>query len=43
MMTAKRPAKQSDRDVWRVGVLFWRTGLMAVSESEHFFDTALAM
>jgi CO/xanthine dehydrogenase Mo-binding subunit len=43
MMTAKRPAKQSDRDVWRVGVLFSRTGLMAVSESEHFFDTALAI
>src|SRR6201990_2265529 len=43
MMTAGRPAKQSDRDVWRVGVLFSRTGLMAVSESEHFFGTALAI
>jgi hypothetical protein len=36
-------AKQSDRDVWRVGVLFSRSGLMAVSESEHFFGTALAI
>ena len=35
-------AKQSDRDVLRVGVLF-SCGLMAVSESEHFFGTALAM
>src|SRR5262245_63613498 len=43
MMTAGRAAKQSDRDVWRVGVLFSRTGLMAVSESEHFFGTALAI
>jgi branched-chain amino acid transport system substrate-binding protein len=36
-------ARQSDRDVWRVGVLFSRSGLMAVSESEHFFGTALAI
>jgi branched-chain amino acid transport system substrate-binding protein len=36
-------AKLSDRDVWRVGVLFSRSGLMAVSESEHFFGTALAI
>jgi len=43
MTEAGRPAKQSDRDVWRVGVLFSRTGLMAVSESEHFFGTALAI
>ena len=36
-------ARQSDRDAWRVGVLFSRSGLMAVSESEHFFGTALAI
>jgi hypothetical protein len=35
-------AKHSDRDVLRVGVLF-SCGWMAVSESEHFFGTALAM
>ena len=43
-MTKMAPrARQSDRDVWRVGVLFSRSGLMAVSESEHFFGTALAI
>ncbi|WP_024507381.1 transporter substrate-binding domain-containing protein [Bradyrhizobium sp. ARR65] len=43
-MTKTAPrAKQSDRDVWRVGVLFSRSGLMAVTESEHFFGTALAI
>lgn len=43
-MTKTGPrARQSDRDVWRVGVLFSRSGLMAVSESEHFFGTALAI
>ena len=36
-------AKQPHRDVWRVGVLFSRSGLMAVTESEHFFGTALAI
>src|SRR5258708_3311644 len=43
MAKSGRPAKQSDRDAWRVGVLFSRTGAMAVSESEHFFGTALAI
>jgi len=43
MTKTGRLAKQSERDVWRVGVLFSRTGLMAVSESEHFFGTALAI
>ncbi|WP_407176829.1 transporter substrate-binding domain-containing protein [Bradyrhizobium sp. STM 3562] len=43
-MTKTAPhVKQSDRDVWRVGVLFSRSGLMAVTESEHFFGTALAI
>ena len=43
MTKTGRLAKQSERDVWRVGVLFSRTGLMAVSGSEHFFGTALAI
>jgi branched-chain amino acid transport system substrate-binding protein len=43
MMKAGPRAKQSDREVWRVGVLFSRSGLMAVTESEHFFGTALAI
>lgn len=37
------PTRQADRDVWRVGVLFSRSGLMAITESEHFFGTALAI
>jgi branched-chain amino acid transport system substrate-binding protein len=37
------PAKPSDTHAWRVGVLFSRSGLMAVTESEHFFGTALAI
>ena len=28
---------------WRVGVLFSRSGATAVSETEHFFGTALAI
>jgi ABC-type branched-subunit amino acid transport system substrate-binding protein len=36
-------ARDSDRDAWRVGVLFSRSGLMAITESEHFFGTALAI
>lgn len=36
-------ARQADREVWRVGVLFSRSGLMAITESEHFFGTALAI
>ena len=43
MTKAGQPARQAERDVWRVGVLFSRTGLMAVTESEHFFGTALAI
>ncbi len=33
----------TDGETWRVGVLFSRSGAMAVSESEHFFGTALAI
>lgn len=43
MTKTGRPIKQPDREVWRVGVLFSRSGMMAVSESEHFFGTALAI
>ncbi len=43
MMTTRPAAKSSDKDVWRVGVLFSRSGLMEVTESEHFFGTALAI
>ncbi|WP_315737328.1 transporter substrate-binding domain-containing protein [Bradyrhizobium sp. SZCCHNR1093] len=42
-MTTRPAAKSSDKDVWRVGVLFSRSGLMEVTESEHFFGTALAI
>ena len=43
MTKAGSNAKLSDREVWRAGVLFSRSGLMAVTESEHFFGTALAI
>jgi branched-chain amino acid transport system substrate-binding protein len=43
MATRGPAAKQPEREVWRVGVLFSRSGLMAVTESEHFFGTALAI
>ncbi len=33
----------NDHAPWRVGVLFSRSGPMKVSESEHFFGTALAI
>ena len=33
----------SGSDPWRVGVLFSRSGLMAVTQTEHFFGTALAI
>lgn len=34
---------QSQDDGWRVGVLFSRSGPTGVTESEHFFGTALAI
>lgn len=34
---------RNHQQTWRVGVLFSRSGHMAVSESEHFFGTALAI
>jgi branched-chain amino acid transport system substrate-binding protein len=39
-MSASSPGT---REPWRIGVLFSRTGLTAVSETEHFFGTALAI
>ncbi|MDF3813779.1 MULTISPECIES: transporter substrate-binding domain-containing protein [Rhodopseudomonas] len=33
----------SGSDPWRVGVLFSRSGLMAVTQTEHFLGTALAI
>jgi ABC-type branched-subunit amino acid transport system substrate-binding protein len=30
-------------DPWRVGVLFSRSGVTAISESEHFYGTVLAI
>lgn len=36
-------AVTSTREPWRVGVLFSRTGLMAVTETEHFLGTTLAI
>lgn len=32
-----------DHDAWRVGILFSRSGVMRVPQSEHFFGTALAI
>ena len=33
----------SGAETWRVGVLFSRSGVMEVTETEHFFGTALAI
>ena len=33
----------ADADPWRVGILFSRSGVMSISESEHFFGTVLAI
>jgi branched-chain amino acid transport system substrate-binding protein len=37
------PPRQHQGDGWRVGVLFSRSGPTGVTESEHFFGTALAI
>ncbi|CAN7475093.1 transporter substrate-binding domain-containing protein [Acidovorax sp. Leaf78] len=37
------PSMQQPDDGWRVGVLFSRSGPTGVTESEHFFGTALAI
>jgi ABC-type branched-subunit amino acid transport system substrate-binding protein len=44
MVTSHASRSDASRsDSWRVGVLFSRTGLTAVTETEHFFGTALAI
>jgi branched-chain amino acid transport system substrate-binding protein len=42
-MTAIHTAAESSNDAWRVGILFSRSGVTAVTESEHFFGTVLAI
>jgi branched-chain amino acid transport system substrate-binding protein len=37
------PHSHSAEDTWRVGVLFSRSGVLAVSETEHFLGTVLAI
>ena len=37
------PAVASAEPTWRVGVLFSRSGVLAVSETEHFLGTVLAI
>lgn len=39
----REPSRDPSRDPWRVGVLFSRTGTMAVTQTEHFLGTALAI
>ncbi len=36
-------SEPNQHEGWRVGVLYSRTGVTAVTESEHFFGTALAI
>lgn len=40
-MNDRTPAKPED--CWRVGILYSRSGLTSVTESEHFFGTTLAI
>ena len=40
---ANGPLAASAEPTWRVGVLFSRSGVMAVSETEHFLGTVLAI
>jgi branched-chain amino acid transport system substrate-binding protein len=42
-MTSSSSNPGSGNDTWRVGVLFSRSGVLAVSETEHFLGTALAI
>ncbi len=37
------PARDSTAQGWRIGVLYSRSGFTAVTETEHFFGTALAI
>ncbi|GJI87627.1 transporter substrate-binding domain-containing protein [Duganella hordei] len=42
-MTAIHSAAEQGNETWRVGILFSRSGVTAVTESEHFFGTVLAI
>jgi branched-chain amino acid transport system substrate-binding protein len=42
-MTAIHSAAEQGNGTWRVGILFSRSGVTAVTESEHFFGTVLAI
>ncbi len=39
----RRPMSAKTQEPWRVGMLFSRTGVSSVNETEHFFGTALAI
>ncbi len=41
--TLSRQPAASEAPTWRVGVLFSRSGVMSVSETEHFLGTVLAI
>lgn len=42
-MTTSTTVADHHDDAWRVGILFSRSGVTAVTESEHFFGTVLAI
>lgn len=42
-MTAIHTVAGNNTDAWRVGILFSRSGVTSVTESEHFFGTVLAI
>jgi hypothetical protein len=42
-MTAIHSAAAPGNETWRVGILYSRSGVTAVTESEHFFGTVLAI
>ena len=41
--TSSQDTRVRQEDGWRIGVLFSRSGATGVTESEHFFGTALAI
>jgi len=42
-MASTKSEIQLQNEAWRVGVLYSRSGITSVTESEHFFGTALAI
>src|ERR1700693_635704 len=42
-MTATNRTTTLTNEVWRIGILFSRSGITSVTESEHFFGTVLAI